>query len=113
MMKKPLILMPAVVASVINGAVAAAVFGIKQNGAPLSSGMGTSGLVGPISVVTGWFSPSEAALAAGELAIAPVMMDWLGLVLVAFVIPAVVSWLVAEFMYKKNILVAGDMKIDT
>ena len=79
-----------------------------MNGAPISSGMGTSGLVGPIGVVTGWLTPGEQALKMGATAIVPGAMDWVGLVLIAIVIPAVVSLLVSEWMRKKGWIKLGD-----
>ena len=112
LMKKPILWVPAVVASIVNGPVATVIFKLKQNGPPISSGMGTSGLVGPIGVITGWFSPSETAVSAGEAAIVPGAMDWLGIVLVAVVIPAVVALLVSEFMRKRGMILDGDLKID-
>ena len=47
----------------------------------------------------------EAALSAGAL-------DWIGLALVAVVIPAVVSWLVSELMRKQGLIKEGDYKLD-
>jgi uncharacterized membrane protein len=110
--KKPILWIPAVVASIVNGPVATVIFKLKMNGPPISSGMGTSGLVGPIGVVTGWFGPSEKAISMGQAAVSPGAIDWIGLLLVAIVIPAVVSFLVAELMRKKNLILDGDLKIE-
>ncbi|MDR0469233.1 MAG: PTS sugar transporter subunit IIC [Peptococcaceae bacterium] len=112
LMKKPILWMPAVIASIINGPVATVLFKLKQNGPPISSGMGTSGLVGPIGVITGWFTPSEAAVNAGEAILMPGFVDWLGLILVAIIIPAAVAWAVSEYMRKKGMILDGDLKID-
>lgn len=57
-----------------------------MNGTPVSSGMGTCGLVGQIGVYTGWISD----IAAGSKA-AITAFDWIGLLLVSFVLPAVLS----------------------
>jgi len=111
LIRKPVLWLPAVVASVINGPIATCVFKLKMNGAAISSGMGTCGLVGPIGCITGWLSPSEGAVAQGEAAIAPGAMDWIGLVLISIVIPAVVAWLTSEFMRKKGIIKENDYKI--
>ena len=73
--------------------------------------MGTSGLVGPIGVVTGWFTPSEAALNAGASAIAPGAMDWIGLVLICFVLPAALALLFSEIMRKQGWIKEGDYKL--
>jgi uncharacterized membrane protein len=112
LMKKPVLWVPPVAASIINGPMATVVFKLKQNGPPISSGMGTSGIVGPIGVITGWYTPSEAAIKMNEAAINPGAMDWIGLLLVAIVIPAVVSLLVSEIMRKKGAIKKGDLWIE-
>ena len=112
LLKKPVLWVPAVVASIVNGPVATVVFKLRQNGPPISSGMGTSGMVGPIGVITGWYTPSEQALAHGEVAMMPTAMDWIGLIMVSIVIPAVVAWIVSEIMRKKEIIEPGDLKIE-
>ena len=112
LMRKPILWMPAVVASVVNGPVATCIFKLKMNGAPVSSGMGTSGLVGPIGVITGWYGPSENALAMGETVYSPGVFDWVGLIIVAFVIPAVFAWLTSELMRKKGLIVGDDFKLN-
>ena len=111
LLRKPALWIPAIAASVVNGPVATCIFHLKMNGAAISSGMGTCGLVGPIGVITGWLSPSEDALAQGEMAIAAGALDWAGLVLVAVVIPAAVAWLVSELMRKAGVIKAGDYKL--
>lgn len=90
--KNPRIWLPAILTSVITGPVATCVFRLEMNGPPVAAGMGTCGLVGQIGVWTGWISPSEQALANGAAAAAPGAVDWLGLVLVSFVLPAVLCW---------------------
>jgi len=112
LLKKPVLWLPAVVASIVNGPIATVVFKLRQNGPPISSGMGTSGIVGPIGIVTGWYAPSEQALGHGEMVSMPSSMDWVGLILVSVVIPAVVAWIVSEFMRKKEIIELGDLKIE-
>ena len=111
-MKKPIILVPAVVASVISGPVTIVFFGLQMNGPPIASGMGTSGLVGPIGVITGWLAPSEIAVAQGAVPISPTAFHWVGLFMMAVVLPAVISFIVSEIMRKKNLIQLGDMKID-
>jgi uncharacterized membrane protein len=63
-------------------------------------------------VITGWLNPSEAAVAQGEAAYSAGAFDWIGLILVAIVIPAVVAWFVSEFMRKKGIIKENDYKLD-
>ncbi len=111
LLKKPILWLPPVIASAITGPIATCVFRLNQNGTPISSGMGTCGLVGPIGVVTGWFSPGEQAVAAGLTAIAPSAVDWLGLILICFVLPAIISFVVSEFMRKKGWIKDGDYKL--
>lgn len=108
LLKKPILWIPPVVASIVNGPIATLIFKTQMNGAPISSGMGTSGMVGPIGVATGWIAPSEKALEMGAAAIVPGAMDWIGLFIIAIVVPAVVSLLVSEFMRKKEWIKLGD-----
>ena len=61
-MKKPAVWVPAIVASAITGPVATCIFHLEQNGAAIASGMGTSGLVGPIGLYTGWIADGDMAL---------------------------------------------------
>ncbi|MDR1379069.1 MAG: PTS sugar transporter subunit IIC [Synergistaceae bacterium] len=112
LMKKPVLWLPAIAASLVNGPVASVIFKLKQNGPPIASGMGTSGMVGPIGVISGWFTPSEAAAAIGEVTILPSYFDWLGLLMIAIVIPAVVAWLVSEWMRKRGIIKNRDLWIE-
>ena len=111
LMTKPILWVPPTLTAAITGPIATCVFKMTQNSAAVSSGMGTCGLVGPIGVVTGWFSPSEAAVNAGLSAIAPGAMDWIGMILVCFVLPAILSWVISEFMRKKGWIKEGDYAI--
>lgn len=111
LLKKPVLWVPPTLAAAITGPIATCLFHLQMNGAPISSGMGTCGLVGPIGVVTGWFSPGEVAAAAGLAARTPTAVDWLGLVLICFVLPAVLSWLISELMRKKGLIELGDYKL--
>jgi uncharacterized membrane protein len=111
-MKKPLLWFPPVVASLVNGPVATLVFKLKQNGPPIASGMGACGMVGPIGVISGWYTPSEAAVQMNEAALNPGVLDWLGLLLVVIVIPALVSLLVSEIMRKIGAIKEGDLWIE-
>ncbi len=119
LLRKPVLWVPAVAASVVNGPIATCVFKLQMNGAPINSGMGTSGLCGPIGCIVGWFVPSERALTVGEsmgvdiaAAYADPAMQWIGLVMVCVVIPAAVSFLVSELMRKKGWIGQGDYKLD-
>ncbi len=105
--KKPVIWLPAILASAVTGPIATCVFHLEMNGAAISSGMGTCGLVGQIGVYTGWISQieagSKAAITAG---------DWMGLILVSFVLPGVLAWLFTVLFRKAGIIKDGDMKLD-
>jgi hypothetical protein len=105
--KNPRIWIPPTIASTITGPVATCLFGLQMNGAAVASGMGTCGLVGQIGVYTGWVND----IAAGaKNAITP--MDWIGLLLVCFVLPAILSWAVAIPMRKLGWIKEGDLKLD-
>ena len=110
-LKNPKIWIAPTLASAITGPVATCLFKLQMNGVPINSGMGTCGLCGPIGVITGWFEPSEAAIANGAAAIAPTSFDWLGLVLVAIVLPAVLSLLFNIVLKKIGWVRDGDMKL--
>lgn len=100
--KKPAVWVPAIVASAITGPVATCIFHMEQNGAAIASGMGTSGLVGPIGLYTGW-------VASG---VAPGAMEWLGMLLVCFVLPAAIAWAVSAVMRRAGIIAEGDMALE-
>ncbi len=110
--KNPRIWIPATLASAITGPIATCVFRLQMNGAPINSGMGTCGLCGPIGVITGWLSPSEEAVARGASVIAPTALDWIGLVLICIVLPAVLSLLFAMILRKLGWIKEGDMKLN-
>lgn len=110
--KNPRIWLPAILTSMITGPIATCVFKLEMNGAAINSGMGTCGLCGPIGVWTGWVNPSDVALADGAAAIAPGAMDWLGLALVCFVLPAVICWALGLFFRRIGWIRDGDLKLD-
>ena len=105
--RNPRIWIPPTLASAITGPIATCIFHMEMNGAAVSSGMGTCGLVGQIGVYTGWL----ADIAAGTKA-AITAMDWVGLVLVCFVLPAVLSWLIALPLRKWGWIGEDDLKLD-
>ena len=110
--KNPRIWLPAILTSMITGPIATCVFKLEMNGAAINSGMGTCGLCGPFGVWTGWVIPSDEALADGAAAIAPGAMDWLGLALVCFVLPAVICWALGLFFRRIGWIREGDLKLD-
>ncbi|MBQ2751017.1 MAG: PTS sugar transporter subunit IIC [Oscillospiraceae bacterium] len=97
-MKKPIIWMPAIVSSAILGPISTKILGMTSNAT--GSGMGTAGLVGPLmtyQVMTETVAP------------AVVLIE---IVLMYFVLPAVISLAVSEYMRKKGWIKDGDMKLD-
>ena len=105
--RNPRVWIPPTVASAITGPIATCIFRLQMNGAPVSSGMGTCGLVGQIGVYTGWVND----IAAGAK-VAVTGMDWLGLVLISFVLPAVLTWLIAIPLRKCGWIKEGDLTLD-
>lgn len=110
--KNPKIWLPPILASVITGPVATCIFKMEMNGAAVSSGMGTCGLVGQIGVITGWFEPSEAAIANGAAAVSPSFMNWFGLLMVCFVLPGLLSWAFGLLFRKINWIKPGDLALE-
>lgn len=109
--KNPRIWIAPTLASAITGPIATCLFKLQMNGAAINSGMGTCGLCGPIGVWTGWVSPSEAAIARGAVAISPTAMDWIGLVLIAIVLPAILALAINALVRKLGWVKDGDMKL--
>ena len=97
--------------SAITGPIATCVFKLEMNGAPINSGMGTCGLCGPIGVWTGWLAPTEEAIAKGAQAISPTAFDWIGLALIAIVLPAVITPLLNAVCRKLGWVKDGDLKL--
>ena len=105
--KNPRIWIAPTLASAITGPLATCVFHFEMNGAAVSSGMGTCGLVGQIGVYTGWVND----IAAGtKAAITP--MDWAAMVLLCFVLPAVLSVIFCEIERKMGWIKEGDLKLN-
>ena len=105
----PRIWIPPTLAAAITGPIATCIFHLEMNGAPINSGMGTCGLCGQIGVWTGWLAPSEEALAKGAAAMVPGVMDWAGLVLICFVLPAVLSWGFCEVLRRVGWIRSEDL----
>ena len=104
--RNPRTWIPPTLASAITGPIATCLFHLEMNGPAVSSGMGTCGLVGQIGVYTGWLDD----IAAGtKTAILP--MDWVGLILICFVLPAVLTLLFAFFLHKWGWIKDGDLKL--
>lgn len=105
--KNPRIWIPPTLASAITGPIATCVFKMKMNGPAVSSGMGTCGLVGQIGVYTGWLND----IAEGTKA-AITAMDWIGLVLVCFILPAVLSTFFCMVLRRIGWIKKGDLTLE-
>ncbi len=96
-MKKPIIMVPEIVASAVAGLVAV-LLGLRCNAS--GGGMGTSGLVGVFGTI-------DASMAVG-------LETWkliVGIVLCLFVIPAVVSFAVSEILRNAGLIKKGDQAL--
>ena len=105
--RNPRIWIPPTLVSAITGPIATCVFKLEMNGPAISSGMGTCGFVGQIGVYTGWV----ADVAAGTKA-AITAFDWIGLVLICFILPGVLTWIAGKFFRKIGWIREGDLKLD-
>ena len=104
--KNPRIWIGPTLASAITGPLATCVFRLQMNGAAVSSGMGTCGLVGQIGVYTGWVNDVAAGTKAGITA-----FDWIGLILISFVLPAILATAINMFFKKIGWVQDGDLQL--
>lgn len=104
--KKPAIWIAPIVASAITGPIATCLFKLEMNGAAVSSGMGTCGFVGQIGTYTGWVNMVNEG---NKVAITS--FDWLGLIMISFILPAVFALLIDMVCRKLKLYQDGDMKI--
>lgn len=96
--KKPIIWLPAILTSAILGPISTLGFHMTNNAT--GSGMGTAGLVGQITTYQ--------TMAAQEGALIVLVK----IVILHFVLPAVLSLGISEWMRKKGWIKTGDMKLD-
>ena len=101
--KNPKIWIAPILASAITGPLATTVFHLEMNGAAVSSGMGTCGLVGQIGVYTGWIMTNHAITS----------MDWVGLILISFILPGILCYLFGLFFRKIGWINEGDLKLES
>ena len=104
--KNPKIWLPAILTSAITGPMATCLFHLEMNdpSGGVASGMGTCGFVGQIGVYAGWVND----VANGTKA-AITSFDWLGLILISFVLPAVLCWVFGLFFRKIGWIKEGDL----
>ena len=105
--KNPKIWIAPTLASAITGPIATCVFKLQMNGAAISSGMGTCGFVGQIGVYTGWLNDIANGVKESITA-----FDWVGLILISFVLPAVITWLISLLLRKIGWIKENDLKLD-
>ena len=104
--KNPRIWLAPIITSAITGPLATCLFELQMNGAPVSSGMGTCGFVGQIGVYSGWVSDVAAGTKASITA-----FDWIGLLLISIVLPAVLTPLINMVFKKIGWVKPGDLKL--
>ena len=105
--KNPRIWIPPILASAITGPLATCVFRLEMNGAPVNSGMGTCGFCGQLGIWTGWV----ADVASGAKT-AVTGFDWLGLALICFILPAVLSFVFCQILRKIGWIGENDLKLE-
>lgn len=96
--RHPLIWLPPIISSAILGPLGTMVFHMTNNAT--GSGMGTAGLVGPLMT---WQVMTQSE--AGTIVLFKIM-------LLQFILPAVLTLLISEFMRKRKWIHFGDMKLD-
>jgi len=96
--KNPKVWIPPIVASAILGPVATSLLKMQSNS--IGAGMGTSGLVGQF----GTFA------AMGETTSTSIL--FILIILMHFLLPGIISWVVSEWMRKKKYIAFGDLKLD-
>ena len=104
--RHPQIWIAPTLSSAVTGPLAVCVFGLRMYGAAINSGMGTCGLLGPIRMILGWFDP-ENGYNSDVTA-----LNWVGLILVCFVLPAVLSFIFNEILRKIGLVKDGYMKLE-
>ncbi len=97
--RKPIIWLPPIITSAILGPISTCLLGMTNN--PVGSGMGTSGLIGPILT----YQTMTAAGTSGTV----VMIE---IIVMLVVLPAVLTLAISEFMRKMKWIKDGDMKLD-
>ena len=104
--RNPRIWIAPTLASAITGPLATCVFKLTMNGAAVSSGMGTCGLVGQIGVYTGWVNDVAAGVKPGIST-----FDVAGLILISFILPAVLSCFFCEIERRLGWIKDGDLTL--
>ena len=106
--RNPRIWIPPTLTSAITGPIATCIFKLQMNdpAGGVNAGMGTCGMCGPIGVWTGWVND----VATGAKS-AITSMDWMGMLLICIVLPAVLTWIFGLFFRKIGWIKEGDLKL--
>lgn len=96
--RNPKIWIPPTLASAILGPIATYVMKMENNS--IGAGMGTSGLVGQFGTVAAMAEKEPMQLIIGKIA------------LLHFILPAILTLIISEYMRKKGWIQFGDMKLD-
>lgn len=94
--RRPIVWLPPILTSMVTGALSTTLF--RMENIAEASGMGTCGLVGPIGVLTAMGSST---------------MSWLGMLLICFVLPCVLTPVFAWPLRRLYIIRDGDLLLDT
>lgn len=97
-MKKPVIWLPAIIASAVLGPLSTMVFHMTNNAS--GAGMGTSGLVGQFMT---WQAMAETENG---------VMLLIKIALLHFILPGLIAWLVNHLLREKGMIKDGDMKLE-
>lgn len=92
--KRPIIWLPAIVASAILGPISTTILKMENNA--IGAGMGTSGLVGQIAAIE-------------VMGSSPVVL--LMILLMHFILPGLISYIVGQWMRRRGLIKPGDMRI--
>lgn len=106
--RNPRVWIAPIVTSAITGPLATCLFHLQMNdpSGGLASGMGTCGLVGQIGVYSGWVADVTAGTKSAITA-----WDWIGLVLICFVLPAILCPLLNQLCRKAGWVKDGDLTL--
>lgn len=95
--KNPLIWIPSIISSAILGPVSSCI--LKMTSSPVGSGMGSCGLVGQIAVLQTMSATTDPVVVIIEI------------VIMHFILPGFLTYIIARFMYRHDFIKNGDMKL--
>ena len=101
--RNPLVWLPPIIASAITGPLATCFFKLEMHGTAIFSGMGTCGMLGPVGLILGWTNEG------GQT---PGISQWLGLILICFLLPALICLGLSKLMRRLGWIKEGDLKLN-